>query len=515
MLEIKNLTKTFGTQTVISDISMTLVSGKIYGLVGRNGSGKTMLMKMILGFVSPSSGSIKIEGKVLGKDISMPDRIGAIIENPGFLPEYSGFKNLKFLAMIHHKISNEEIRNAMRMVGLDPDSKKHVGKYSLGMRQRLGIAQAIMEDPDILLLDEPLNGLDNEGVEEIRKVTDGQCKIGGMTATTLDTKEVSNSEVIVYIVIAVILCLVILEIALDSYLIPVLLLGNIGIAILYNMGSNILLGQISYITKAISAVLQLGVTMDFAIFLYHSYKTEKEETNNNDEAMSKAITSTLVSVLGSATTTIAGFLALCSMNLTLGRDIGLVMAKGVLIGLICAVTILPAAILMFDKAIEKTRHKEILPKFTKVRDFSIKHYKAIIVAFLIILPFAVYGYTHTENYYNLDKSLPDTLQGVQANNELKEKFGIVSTELVLVDKDMPDYKVNQMLDEINNLDGIDMTLSYASISKGQIPKEILPDEIKSIFQSDKYQMIIISSKYELATNELNDQVEKVKEIVKR
>lgn len=352
-------------------------------------------------------------------------------------------------------------------------------------------------------------------VEEIRKVTDGQCKIGGMTATTLDTKEVSNSEVIVYIVIAVILCLVILEIALDSYLIPVLLLGNIGIAILYNMGSNILLGQISYITKAISAVLQLGVTMDFAIFLYHSYKAEKEETNNNDEAMSKAITSTLVSVLGSATTTIAGFLALCSMNLTLGRDIGLVMAKGVLIGLICAVTILPAAILMFDKAIEKTRHKEILPKFTKVRDFSIKHYKAIIVAFLIILPFAVYGYTHTENYYNLDKSLPDTLQGVQANNELKEKFGIVSTELVLVDKDMPDYKVNQMLDEINNLDGIDMTLSYASISKGQIPKEILPDEIKSIFQSDKYQMIIISSKYELATNELNDQVEKVKEIVKR
>ena len=352
-------------------------------------------------------------------------------------------------------------------------------------------------------------------VEEIRKVTDGQCKIGGMTATTLDTKAVSNSEVIIYIVIAVILCLVILEIALDSYLIPVLLLGNIGIAILYNMGSNILLGQISYITKAISAVLQLGVTMDFAIFLYHSYKAEKEETNNNDEAMSKAITSTLVSVLGSATTTIAGFLALCSMNLTLGRDIGLVMAKGVLIGLICAVTILPAAILMFDKAIEKTRHKEILPKFTKVRDFSIKHYKAIIVAFLIILPFAVYGYTHTENYYNLDKSLPDTLQGVQANNELKEKFGIVSTELVLVDKDMPDYKVNQMLDEINNLDGIDMTLSYASISKGQIPKEILPDEIKSIFQSDKYQMIIISSKYELATNELNDQVEKVKEIVKR
>ena len=191
-------------------------------------------------------------------------------------------------------------------------------------------------------------------VEEIRKVTDGQCKIGGMTATTLDTKEVSNSEVIVYIVIAVILCLAILEIALDSYLIPVLLLGNIGIAILYNMGSNILLGQISYITKAISAVLQLGVTTDFSIFLYHSYKAEKEKYSNNDEAMANAIAKTLVSVLGSSLTTIAGFLALCSMNLTLGKDIGIVMAKGVLFGVITVVTVLPAMILQFNKAIEKT-----------------------------------------------------------------------------------------------------------------------------------------------------------------
>ena len=178
MLEIENLTKTFGTQTVISDISMTLVSGKIYGLVGRNGSGKTMLMKMILGFVSPSSGSIKIEGKVLGKDISMPDRIGAIIENPGFLPEYSGFKNLKFLAMIHHKISNEEICEAMRIVGLDPDSKKHVGKYSLGMRQRLGIAQALMEDPSLLILDEPFNGLDKHGVSQMHELILAQKKKG-------------------------------------------------------------------------------------------------------------------------------------------------------------------------------------------------------------------------------------------------------------------------------------------------------------------------------------------------
>ena len=189
MLEIENLTKTFGTQTVISDISMTLVSGKIYGLVGRNGSGKTMLMKMILGFVSPASGSIKIEGKVLGKDISMPDRIGAIIENPGFLPEYSGFKNLKFLAMIHHKISNEEICEAMRIVGLDPDSKKHVGKYSLGMRQRLGIAQAIMENPDILLLDEPLSGLDNDGVQEMYQILLKQREEGKLIVVASHSSE--------------------------------------------------------------------------------------------------------------------------------------------------------------------------------------------------------------------------------------------------------------------------------------------------------------------------------------
>lgn len=189
MIEIENLTKTFGTQTVLSNISMTLMPGKIYGLVGRNGSGKTMLMKMILGFVSPSSGSIKIEGKVIGKEISMPDGIGAIIENPGFLPEYSGFKNLKLLAMIRHKISDKDICEAMRTVGLDPDSKKHVGNYSLGMRQRLGIAQAIMEDPKILLLDEPLNGLDNEGVEEIRNVLLSLKKKGKLIVLASHSRE--------------------------------------------------------------------------------------------------------------------------------------------------------------------------------------------------------------------------------------------------------------------------------------------------------------------------------------
>lgn len=354
-----------------------------------------------------------------------------------------------------------------------------------------------------------------ETVEKLREISNENCKISGMTATVLDTRNLSDSEVIIYVMIAVALCLIILQLALDSYLAPVLMLLNIGMAVLYNMGTNVFLGQTSYITKAISAVLQLGVTMDFAIFLYHSYKAEKEKVSNNNEAMAAAIAKTLVSVLGSSLTTIAGFLALCSMNLTLGKDIGLVMAKGVLIGVITAVTTLPAMLLVFDKWVEKTKHKEILPRFEKVKNFNLKHYKAILVAFMVILPFAVYGYTHTESYYNLSKSLPDTLNSIQANNELKDKFDMVSTELLLVDKNMPDYKLNEMLDKIESLDGIEWTLSYSKISKEvNIPKEMLPEDIRSIFESDKYQMVIINSKYEIATNELNSQIEEANKIIK-
>ena len=353
-------------------------------------------------------------------------------------------------------------------------------------------------------------------IEHLREITDDRCKISGMSAVVIDTRDLANSEIVVYVTIAVALCFIILQLALDSYLAPILMLANIGIAILYNMGTNVVLGQISYITKAISAVLQLGVTMDFAIFLYHSYKAEKEKASNIDEAMAQAISKTLVSIVGSSATTIAGFLALCSMNLTLGKDIGLVMAKGVLFGVISVVTILPAMLLMFDKAIEKTSHKEILPKFTRVKNFNIKHYKAIIVAFIAILPFAIYGYTHTETYYNLTKSLPDNLQSIVANTELENKFNMVSTEVLLVNKDMPDYKLNEMLDKIENLDGIEWTLSYSRISQAtNVPKEMLADDIKSVFEKNNYQMIIVNSKYEVATDELNNQIAEVNNIIKQ
>ena len=352
-------------------------------------------------------------------------------------------------------------------------------------------------------------------VEELRKITDEHCKISGMTATVLDTRNLSDSEVVIYVIIAVILCLIVLELALDSYVAPVLLLLNIGIAILYNMGTNIFMGQISYITKAISAVLQLGVTMDFAIFLYHSYMQEKETIKDNNEAMANAISKTFVSVLGSSLTTIAGFLALCSMNLTLGKDIGIVMAKGVLLGVISVVTILPAMILELNNLIEKTKHKEILPKFTKVKNFVMKHYKAIGVAFLIILPVAFYGYQNTKIYYNLDKSLPTTLDSVVANTELKDKFDMTSMELLLVNKDMPDYEVNKMVEEIEKVEGIEWTLDYSKIGSIGVTKEALPEDIVSIFQSDKYQMILINSKYEMATDELNAQVETINQIIKK
>ena len=353
-----------------------------------------------------------------------------------------------------------------------------------------------------------------ETITKMREITNEQCKISGMSSVILDTRNLSNSEIAIYVMIAVALCIIILQIALDSYFAPFLLLLNIGIAILYNMGSNIFLGEISYITKAISSVLQLGVTMDFAIFLYHSYKAEKEKSQNKEQAMANAICQTATSVVGSSLTTIAGFLALCSMNLTLGKDIGIVMAKGVLFGLICVITVLPAMLLQFDKAIEKTKHKEILPKFTGLKNFNMKYHKAIIVIALIILPFAIYGYTHTGVYYNLDKSLPDDLPGVAATNILQEKFGIVSTEVALVKNDMPTNQMTEMLNKIEEVEGIEWTLGYNKLAELGIPKEALPEEILSIFENGDYQMIVINSKYEMATDELNHQIDQINTILK-
>lgn len=352
-----------------------------------------------------------------------------------------------------------------------------------------------------------------ESIQKLREITDERCMISGMSATLLDTRLLSESEITVYVVIAVCLCLLILALALDSFVAPVLLLLNIGFAILYNMGSNIFLGEISYITKAISAVLQLGVTMDFAIFLYHSFIAEKKTAKNANQAMATAIGKTLVSVLGSSLTTFAGFIALCSMDLTLGKDIGIVMAKGIVFGLICVVTVLPSLILACNNLIEKTKHKELMPKFTGLSNFIIKHHIVFILLFLIILPFAFYGYKNTEVYYKLDASLPKDLPSVSANTEVKDKFKIVSPELLLVDSNISNEEINKMIDEIEKVDGIDWVLGMSKIESAGVPEEIIPEEVTAKARNNKYKIIVINSLYEMATPEINNQIATINDII--
>ena len=352
-------------------------------------------------------------------------------------------------------------------------------------------------------------------VQQMRDITDDNVKIGGMSAMVLDTKELFNSEMLLYVVIAVILCIVVLELSLDSYLVPFLLMANIGMAILFNMGSNIIFGNISYITKAIAAVLQLGVTTDFSIFLYHKYEKLKKEYNDSNKAMAEAIHDTFVSVAGSSLTTIAGFLALCTMKLTLGVDIGLVMAKGVLIGVICVLTVFPALLLIFDKKIEKTKHKELLPKFERVKEFVLKNYIVIFIVFIILLIPAYFAQNKTSVYYKLDESIPENYGYSIATKTLKEDYGMVSQEMILVSKDKSNYEINKMISEIEQVDGIDLVISSSSLSKYGITEDMIPEKFKKIYETDKYKMIIVASSYDIATDELNNQITEVNKIIKK
>lgn len=355
-----------------------------------------------------------------------------------------------------------------------------------------------------------------DAIKEMRNITDREIvKIGGMSASTLDTSIVADSEINIYVLVAVALVLLVLILALDSYVVPFILLANIGMAILYNMGSNVFLGKISYITKAIAAVLQLGVTTDFSIFLYHKYEQAKLTEKNKGQAMAVAIGDTLVSVAGSSLTTIAGFLALCSMQLTLGSDIGIVMAKGVLFGVISTVTIFPAFLLTFDKLINKTRHKALVPSFNRVKNVVIKHYKLLFLVAVIIAYPAFYGNNHVKSYYNLTKDLPQDLESCIANSELKEKFDLVATQVILVDKNMKDNQINQMLDEISDIDSINLVLSPSQLSNLNIPDEMMPSSVKSIFESNRYKMILVNSTYEVATDELNKVIRQIHSIAKK
>ena len=351
-------------------------------------------------------------------------------------------------------------------------------------------------------------------VTELRKVVGDASKISSMTSLVLDTRDISNQEMAIYVGISVLLCLIVLIIATDSYIIPIFLLGNIGLAIIYNMGTNIFLGEICYITKAITAVLQLGVTTDYSIFLYHKYEQSIKSENNKKKAMSKAIEETFKSVVGSSLTTFAGFLALCTMDLKLGTDIGVVMAKGVVFGLITVLTVFPACILTFDKLITKTKHKNLLPKFKTIREFSVKKYKIIFIIFIILLIPAYIGNKNYEVYYKLDDSLPEDLPFHVANTELAKRFNIISPEIVLLDKNVKKNAVEDLTDEIKEIKGISNVLSPTVLMSDDV-RDILPQELKDIVENDKYQLIIINSEYEIASNKLNSQIKMVDKLIKK
>ena len=356
-----------------------------------------------------------------------------------------------------------------------------------------------------------------DAIEELRDVTDKQCYIAGMSAVVTDTKSMSEKETPIYVLVAVLLVCVVLAIFMDSFLVPVLFMVSIGMAIVYNLGTNIFLGEVSYITKALAAVLQLGVTLDYSIFLWHSYKEEKEKNpGDHKEAMAVAIGNTLTSVVGSSITTVAGFIALCFMSFTLGLDLGIVMAKGVIFGVIGCVTILPSLILTFDKALEKTMHKEIMPNFDKPARWIVKHSWLFLIVFLGLLYPAIYGYNHTKVYYDLSNTLPDKLNCSQANKLLAKNFDKTnSIYMILADTNLSKDDSIAMIDEIKELDGISTAMSLDSVVGAELPTEMLPDSLVSELKGNEYQIMMISTNYAIASDEINDQIDKVDEIAKK
>lgn len=354
-----------------------------------------------------------------------------------------------------------------------------------------------------------------DAIKEIRKITDKQVFVSGMSAIITDTKELSEKETPIYVLIAVILSMIVLGLTMNSFLVPILFMLSIGVAIIYNLGTNIMFGEISYITKALSAVLQLGVTMDYSIFLLHSYEENKVRyPGENDRAMAHAISNTISSVVGSSVTTVAGFLALCFMSFTLGKDLGLVMAKGVVMGVITCVTLLPALILLCEKAIEKTTHRDIIPSLDGVSRFVTKHYITFAVVFLILLVPAVYGNNHTKVYYDLTASLPDSLDSVKANKKLQDEYNMNTTHMLLIKNDVSSKDYRDMMNQIRNLDGVQWVIGLDSVVGPAVPISMLPESLISTVRTDLYQLELISSSYKVASDEVNEQIDEINNIVK-
>lgn len=356
-----------------------------------------------------------------------------------------------------------------------------------------------------------------EAVAKIRQIGGKQCFVSSMTAFVEDLKELAEKEEPIYVGLAVLLCCIILAIFMDSWMIPVVFMAGIGMAILYNLGSNFFLGQVSYITKALSAVLQLGVTMDYSIFLWHSYEEQKTMYDDNKEAMAVAINTTLTSVVGSSITTVAGFIALCFMSYTLGLDLGVVMAKGVILGVIGCVTTLPSMILILDKVLQKTSHKSLLPDMGKVASGITKVFPVFLILFLVlVLPsYLSYKATNKEVYYDLGETLPEDMAYVVANSRLQEDFGVGATHMVLVSTDVSDTDVRAMIHEMEKVDGIKYALGLESVVGPLVPEEMLPESVKEVLKSDDWELLLVNSEYKTATDEVNAQINELNTILKK
>lgn len=353
-------------------------------------------------------------------------------------------------------------------------------------------------------------------IDQITDLVGEQCYVSGMAAVINDIRKLSEKETVIYVVIAVVLSLIVLSLTMDSTFVPILFLLSIGMAIVYNLGTNVFKGEISYVTQALAAVLQLGVTMDYSIFLWHSYQEQQERFDGDKErAMAHAISNTITSVVGSSITTVAGFVALCFMSFTLGMDLGIVMAKGVVFGVIGCVTILPSLILVFDKVIEKTKHRAILPDLGRIANWVTNHSAVFVIAFLIILVPALYGYTHTDVYYDLAGTLPDSLASKVANDKMAEQYEMGATHMIIARSDLSEKDSLNMIDEIKQVDGVKLAVSLDSAMGPQFPREILPENIQEIMVNGDYQMMLVSSEYATASDEVNKQCDEINTIIKK
>ena len=356
-----------------------------------------------------------------------------------------------------------------------------------------------------------------DAIREIRQIAGKQCFLSGMSALVTDLKDLCEKEEPIYVGIAVLLACVAMLVFLDSWLVPFVFLASIGMMILLNLGTNYFMGEISYITKALSAVLQLAVTMDYSIFLWHSYNEQRTRCDDNKAAMAVAIKETLASVVGSSITTVAGFIALCFMSFTMGRDLGIVMAKGVLLGVLGCVTVLPALILVFDKPLQKTKHKSLIPNMGGFAKGVVRIFPVFIVIFALLIPPAYYGYSKTndEVYYDMGQCLPEDMEYVIANSKLSEDFDIASTHMLLVDANLPAKSVRSMMKEMEQVDGVKYVLGLESVIGSRIPEEILPESITSILKNDKWELLLINSEYKVASDAVNDQISDLNTILKK